>query len=144
MTEQCEVSRHHASNDEIKEIIEKGSRVAIVGLSAKTARPSNEVAMYLQEHGYTIIPVNPVVESVLGQKSYPDLISVPGEIDIVDIFRKPEAIGPIVEEAIKVGAKVVWMQEGIINNEAADRAKAAGVRVVMNRCIKKEHMLYFG
>lgn len=124
----------------IEEEILKSSRVvAIVGLSPKPERPSYGVGDYLKEHGYKIIPVNPMEKEILGEVSYPDLKSIPEKVDIVDIFRRPEDVPPIVEEAIKIGAKVVWMQEGIVNEAAARRAGEAGLRVVMNRCIKKEH-----
>jgi len=111
----------------------------MVGLSDNAERPSYRVASYLKEQGYRIIPVNPRVEEVLGEVSYPDLTSVPEPVDVVDIFRRSEDVPPIVEEAIKVGAKVVWMQEGIVNEEAAERARRAGLQVVMDKCMLKEH-----
>ena len=124
----------------IEEEILKSSRVvAMVGLSAKPDRPSNIVASYLKENGYRVIPVNPQEEKILGEACYPDLNSIPEPVDVVDIFRRPEDVPPIVEEAIKVGAKAVWMQEGVINEEAAARAKSAGLQVVMDKCMKKEH-----
>lgn len=124
----------------VEEEILKSSRVvAIVGLSAKPDRPSFRVANYLKEHGYKIIPVNPMEKEILGEVCYPDLSSIPEKVDVVDIFRRPEDIPPIVEEAIKIGAKVVWMQEGIVNEAAAKRAGEAGLKVVMDRCMKKEH-----
>jgi len=116
--------------------------IAIVGLSDKPDKPSYTVATYLQECGFKIVPVNPVLESVLGEKSYPDVSSIPAEIslDVVDIFRKPEAVIPYVEQAIaRGGVKVVWMQEGIVNEEAAEIARQAGIEVVMDKCILKEH-----
>ena len=124
----------------IEEEILKSSRVvAMVGLSAKPDRPSNIVASYLKENGYRVIPVNPQEEKILGEVCYPDLNSIPEPVDVVDIFRRPEDVPPIVEEAIKVGAKAVWMQEGVINEEAAARAESAGLQVVMDKCMKKEH-----
>lgn len=116
--------------------------IVVVGLSDKPDRPSHQVARYLQEQGYRIIPVNPGVTSVLGEKSYPTLQDIPPEIiiDVVDIFRKPEAVPPVVEEAIRRGVKIIWMQEGISHPEAAARAREAGIEVIMDRCIKKEHM----
>jgi predicted CoA-binding protein len=116
--------------------------IAVVGLSDKPDRPSYQVARYLQEQGYRIIPVNPGVASVLGEKSYPTLQDIPAEIiiDVVAIFRKPEAVPPVVEEAIARGVKVIWMQEGISHPEAAARAREVGIEVIMDRCIKKEHM----
>lgn len=122
------------------DILSSSRTVAVVGISAREDRPSFIVARYLQEHGYTIIPVNPTIEGkVLGQTVYPDLASVPVRVDVVDIFRKAEEVMPIVEDAIRIGAGAVWMQEGIVNEEAASRARSAGLRVVMDRCMKKEH-----
>ncbi len=124
---------------EIEEIL-KGSRViAVVGLSPNPYRPSHEVARYLKENGYRIIPVNPTVEEVMGERSYPDLVSIPERVDVVDIFRRSEEVPPIVEEAIKIGAWAVWMQEGVVNEAAAARARQAGLMVVMDRCMLKEH-----
>ncbi len=122
-----------------EEILNSSRVVAVVGLSAKPDRPSHVVASYLKENGYRIIPVNPQEEKILGEVCYPDLSSIPEPVDVVDIFRRPEDVLPIVEEAIKAGAKAVWMQEGVINEEAAARAKSAGLQVVMDRCMKKEH-----
>lgn len=115
--------------------------IAVVGLSDKPDKPSFRVAKYLQDCGYRIVPVNPTVESVLGEKSYPDISSIPPEIevDVVDIFRKPEAVTPYVQQAVAKGAGVIWMQEGIINEEAAQLARRAGLEVVMDQCILKEH-----
>lgn len=113
--------------------------IAVVGLSSKRYRASHGVAEYLQKAGFRIIPVNPQETEVLGEKCYPDLDAVPGPIDIVDIFRRSECVPPIVEAAIRKGAKAVWMQEGVIHEEAAAAARAAGMEVVMDRCILKEH-----
>lgn len=124
----------------IEEEILKSSRVvAVVGLSPKPDRPSYRVASYLKEQGYRIIPVNPQASEILGEVCYPDLASIPEPIDVVDIFRRSEEVPAIVEEAIKIGAKAVWMQEGVINNQAAARAGEAGLLVVMDRCMLKEH-----
>ena len=122
------------------EILNSSRVVAVVGLSPKPDRPSYRVASYLKEKGYRIIPVNPGIKRVLGETSYPDLVSIPEPVDVVDIFRRSEEVPPIVEEAIKIGAKVVWMQEGVINEEAASRAEEAGLQVVMNKCMRKEHL----
>ena len=122
-----------------EEILTSSRVVAVVGLSPKPDRPSYGVASYLQGKGYKIIPVNPGAEEILGVPSYPDLSSVPEPVDVVDIFRRSEDVPAIVEEAIKIGAKAVWMQEGVINDEAATRAEKAGLRVVMDRCMLKEH-----
>ncbi len=123
----------------IEEILKQSRTIAIVGLSNNPDRPSYIVAKYLKEHGYHIIPVNPQVKEVLGEVSYPDLFSIPKPVDVVDIFRRPEDVLPIIEQAIKIGAKVVWMQEGIINEAAATKAQQAGLEVVMDKCMKKEH-----
>jgi predicted CoA-binding protein len=122
-----------------KEILEKYRNVAIVGLSPHSDKDSYRVGNYLIEHGYNVIPVNPTELEVLGRKSYPDLISIPEKVEVVDIFRKAEDVIPIVREAIKIGAKVVWMQLDIINEEAAKIAREAGLTVVMDKCMKKMH-----
>jgi predicted CoA-binding protein len=109
-------------------------------LSTNPAKDSYEVAGYLQRQGYQIIPINPTAVEILGEKAYPDLISVPGEIDVVDIFRPSKDVPPIVDQAIRKGVKAIWMQLGIAHSEAAQRAEAAGIQVVMNRCIKIEHL----
>jgi hypothetical protein len=123
----------------IPEILRVGRTIAVVGLSAKRYRPSYGVAEYMQRAGYRIIPVNPHEIEILGEKCYPDVESIPEPIDIVDIFRRPEFVPEIVEAAIRKGAKVVWMQEGVVHEEAARRAREAGLEVVMDRCILKDH-----
>jgi predicted CoA-binding protein len=130
--------------DEIKEILTSYKTIAIVGISNKPDRDSYIVAEYLLNQGYKIIPVNPNIDTVLGLKAYPDLISIPEDIEIVDIFRRPEFVDEIVDQAIEKGAKVVWMQLGVINESAAEKARKAGLKVVMNKCIKVEHMYRFG
>jgi len=132
------------SEAEIKRILEKSKTIAVVGLSPREERDSHRVAKYLQGQGYRIIPVNPNADEILGQRSYPDLTSVPDPIDVVDVFRRSEAVPEIVEEAIQVGARTVWMQEGVIHEEAAGRAREAGLQVVMDRCMMIEHRRYFG
>ena len=132
------------SDPQIRHILETAVTVAIVGLSDKPDRDSYRVAEYLQDHGYHIVPVNPTVESVLGQKSYARLTDIPGQIDIVAVFRKPDAVPPVVAEAIEARARVVWLQPGVVNQEAAETAEAAGLQVVMERCIKMEHQRLFG
>lgn len=124
----------------IKRVLKECSTIAVVGLSSKPNRPSYGVAQYLQSVGYRIIPVNPNEVEVLGEKAYPDLLSIPVKVDAVDIFRRPEHVLPIVEQAIEVGARAIWMQEGVVNEEAARRALDAGLLVVMNRCMLKEHL----
>lgn len=123
----------------IRKILKESKTIAVVGLSPEPERPSHGVASYLKSHGYKIIPVNPTADEVLGEKSYPDLKQVPVKIDVVDIFRRPEFVQQIVEDAIKIGAKSVWMQEGIVHEEAARKAREAGLLVVMDRCMMKEH-----
>ena len=122
-----------------EEILLSSRVVAVVGLSPNPNRPSYNVASYLKKNGYKIIPVNPEAGEILGEPSYPDLSSIPEPIDVVDIFRRAEEVPTIVEEAINIGAKAVWMQEGVINQQAAARAREAGLLVVMDRCMRKEH-----
>lgn len=138
MSGECEFPKQNALPEEIRKILTAHKTVAVVGISDKPDRPSFHVASFLKDKGYRVIPVNPRLSEVLGEKVYADLNSIPGEIEIVDIFRKPEDVGPVVDEAIAKKAKVIWMQEGIVNNEAADRARAAGLQVVMNKCMLKE------
>jgi len=126
------------SDEQIKNILEKHNKVAIVGLSSDQTRPSHAVARYLKGKRFKIIPVNPKEMEVLGEKAYPNLSSIPEEVEIVDIFRRPEYVPPIVDEAIKIGAKVVWMQEGVVNHPAALKASQNGITVVMDRCMAKE------
>ena len=123
----------------IKKLLATARTIAVVGLSPKESRPSNMVARYLIEAGHTIIPVNPGQEEILGLNCYPDLGSIPVPVDIVDIFRRSEDVPPIVAESIAIGAKAVWMQEGVVHAEAARTAQAAGVLVVMDRCLKTVH-----
>ena len=128
----------------LRRILLRSRTLAVVGLSAQWHRPSYFAAKYMRDHGYRILPVNPRYDEVLGQRCYPDLRSVPEAIDIVDCFRKAEEIPAIAEDAIAIGAKVLWMQLGIVNHEAAQRAVAAGLDVVMNRCVKIEHARILG
>lgn len=123
----------------IPELLRKARTIAVVGLSNKSYRPSYGVSSYMQDAGYRIIPVNPEESEVLGEKSYARLEDVPERIDIVDIFRRPEHVPDIVESAIRVGAGAIWMQEGVVHEEAAEKARQAGLAVVMDRCILKEH-----
>ena len=123
----------------ISELLHTSRTIAVVGLSGKRYRPSYGVAEYLKRVGYRIIPVNPLETEVLGERAYPDLDSIPEPVDIVDIFRRSEFVPEIVEAAIRKGAKVIWMQEDVIHEAAAARAEAAGLEVVMDRCILKDH-----
>ena len=128
----------------LRRILLRSRTLAVVGLSAQWYRPSFFAAKYMQDHGYRIIPVNPKYTDVLGEKCYPDLRSIPESVDLVDCFRKAPEIPAIVEEAIAIGAKVLWMQLGIVNEQAAQRASAAGLDVVMNHCVKIEHARILG
>lgn len=123
----------------IQKILLECRTIAVVGLSSNPARPSNRVAAYMEAQGYRVIPVNPNETTVLGEPSYPSLAAVPGPIDLVNIFRKSEEVLPIVDEAIARGAKAIWMQEGVVNEEAAERARQEGLLVVMDRCCLKDH-----
>ena len=122
-----------------EEILKKYHTIAVVGASPDPERYSNTVMRYLRRNGYRVIPVNPTIDKVLGLKSYPDLLSVPEKVEIVDVFRAPEKVMPTVDEAIAIGAKVLWFQEGVVNEEAAAKARQAGLVVVMDRCIAKSH-----
>ena len=128
----------------LRRILARSRTLAVVGLSAQWYRPSYFAAKYMQDHGYRIVPVNPRYEEVLGQKCYPDLRSIPHPVDLVDCFRKASDIPPLAEDAIAIGAKVLWMQLGIVNEAAAQLAVAAGLDVVMNRCVKIEHARILG
>jgi len=140
MTEQtCELPESNPMDGEIKAILENSKTIAIVGLSDKPERDSYRVAEYLKEKGYAIIPVNPAKTEILGEKSYPDLASIPGPVDIVDIFRNIDAIPGIVDEAIGIKAKVVWMQLGLAHNASAQKAAEAGLTAVQSKCLKIEH-----
>lgn len=130
--------------DPIHDILANSKVIAVVGLSSKPHRPSHGVARYLQSVGYKVIPVNPNETEVLGEKSYPRLEDVPVQVDIVDVFRRSEFVPPVVESAIAIGAKTVWMQEGVIHEAAAAQARAAGLEVVMDRCTLKEYAKRFG
>ena len=130
--------------DLVDEILTGSRIIAVVGLSPDPARDSHRVARYLKEAGYRVVPVNPTVHEVLGEKSYPDLKAVPEPVDMVDIFRRSEDVPPVVEQAIQIGARYVWMQDGIVNESAAAKARAAGIAVVMNTCTMREHRRRFG
>ena len=125
-------------------ILNKYKNIAMVGLSNNPFRPSHFAAIYMLANGYNIIPVNPAVSEILGRKCYPSLRDIPEKVDIVDVFRKPADVPPLVDEAVAIGAKVFWMQLGVINEEAALKAVNAGLEVVMDRCVKIEHARFFG
>ena len=128
----------------LRSILTQYRRIAMVGLSADWSRPSNFVAKYLIEHDFDVIPVNPRYDEILGQKCYPDLAAIPTPVDIVDLFQKAERIPPFVDAAIDMNAAIVWMQLGIVHESAADKARAAGLTVVMDRCMKIEYARLFG
>ena len=125
--------------DPITELLERSKTIAVVGLSDSPLRPSHGVAAYMHTHRYRIIPVNPQIDEALGEKSYPSLLDVPEKIDIVNIFRRPEYVEQIVDQAIQLKIPVIWMQESVIQEKAAEKARKAGILVIMDRCILKEH-----
>ena len=128
----------------LRRILREAKVIAVVGLSADWFRPSYFAAKYMQEHGYRVIPVNPKYAEILGEKCYPSLPDIPQPVDIVDVFRKTADVMPIAEDAIKIGAKVLWQQLGVRNEEAAAKARAAGLHTVLDRCVKIEHGRLFG
>jgi predicted CoA-binding protein len=130
---------HNPPIENIIALLQRIKRIAVVGLSPKATRPSHVVARALQGYGYTIVPVRPAVESVLGEKAYPDLYQVPGSIDLVDVFRAPQYIDPIVDACIERKIPVLWLQDGVINEKAALRAQANGIIVIMDRCIYRDY-----
>ena len=142
MTEECQMPDSNPADEEIKEILKKNKVVAVVGLSPKPERDSHKVAKYLQDHGYRIVPVRPKAKEILGEQAYASLKDIPFPVEVVDIFRKVDAIPGIVDEAIDIGAKVVWMQLGLAENQSAHKAREAGLQVVMNKCLKIEHNRY--
>lgn len=130
--------------EEIKQILAECKTIAVVGLSSSPFRPSNGVASFMQKKGFKVVPVNPNEREVLGEKAFANLADVPEKIDLVDIFRRSDEAGSAVDEAIRVGAKAVWLQEGVIDEAAAEKAESAGLLVVMNKCWLKEYMKYGG
>jgi len=146
LSENADPSLSHppaTAGDPASEILKNSRTIAVVGLSSRRHRPSYGVAEYLQSVGYRVIPVNPTETEVLGEKSYARLEDIPEHVDIVDIFRRSEFVPDIVESAIRIGARGVWMQEGVIHSQAAERARSAGLFVIMNACILKEHIKRF-
>jgi uncharacterized protein len=129
--------------DPIRDLLQRSKTIAVVGLSDSPMRPSYGVSAYMQAHGYNIIPVNPLINESLREKAYPSLREVPGKIDIVNIFRRPEYVEEIVDLAIELKVPAVWMQEGVINQKAAEKAEKAGIFVAMDLCILKEHRARF-
>ena len=130
--------------DAIVDLLKRSKTIAVVGLSNSPLRPSHGVSAYMQTQGYRIIPVNPKIKGALGEKAYASLLDVPGKIDIVNIFRRSEFVEEVVDQAIKLNVPAIWMQEEVINENAAERARKAGILVIMDRCILKEHKVHFG
>ncbi len=130
----------HPDPESLRVLLQQVKSIAVVGLSPKPSRPSHHVAAALQGFGYRIIPVRPAVEQVLGEKAYPDLYALPQKPDLVDVFRAPEHVMPIVEACIELGIKAIWLQDGVVNGEAAEKASAAGITVIMDRCIYRDYM----
>lgn len=139
MPDVSETQARGPGQESIRKLLTRARTIAVVGLSDNPSRASHRVSAYLQERGYRIVPVNPGATEVLGEKAYPSLREIPDKVDIVNIFRRPEAVPAIVEDAIAIGAGAVWMQLGIVHDEAARRACDAGIPVVMDRCIMLEH-----
>lgn len=126
-------------NDPIAELLKSAKTIAVVGLSDNPMKPSHGVSEYMQSRGYRIVPVNPQIEEALGEKAYPSLLDVPEKIDIVDVFRRPDAVPEIVDQAIQLKVRAIWLQETVVHEAAAARAREAGIFVVMDKCILKEH-----
>ncbi|HXW93050.1 MAG TPA: CoA-binding protein [Terriglobales bacterium] len=133
-----------SQSDPIRELLERSKTIAVVGLSNSPLRPSHGVSAYMQTHGYRIIPVNPQIKGALGEKAYPSLLKVPEKIDIVNIFRRPQFVDEVVDQAIQLKVPAIWMQEQVIHEAAAGKARKAGIFVIMDRCILKEHRARFG
>ena len=129
--------------DPIADLLQRARTIAVVGLSDNPLRPSHGVSAYMQSHGYRIIPVNPEIESCLGEKAYASLLDIPERVDIVNIFRRPEFVDEVVDQAIQLKVPAIWMQEDVVNGPAAEKARKAGILVVMDRCILKEHRARF-
>jgi predicted CoA-binding protein len=130
--------------DPIYDLLQRIKTIAVVGLSDSPVRPSHGVSAYMQAAGYRIIPVNPQIAEALGAKSYPSLLDVPGKIDLVNVFRRPEYVDQIVDQSIQLKIPAIWLQEGVVNERAAAKARSAGIFVVMDRCVLKEHRARFG
>jgi len=132
------------ADEDLKEILTSVKTVAVVGISTNPSRDSHKVAAYLKKNGYRVIPVNPGADEILGEKSYPDLLSINEPVDVVDVFRRPEFVPEIVDQAIKIKAKVLWMQMGVSNEKAAEKARVAGITVVQDHCMMAEHSKLIG
>lgn len=136
----CEFPEQNATTNEIRTLLNNARTIAVVGASSNPEKDSHKITAYLMENGYTVYPINPGCSEILGLHCYPDLAEVPEKIDIVNIFRRPDALAGVVDEAIAAGAGSVWMQLGLANNAAADKARTNGLQVIMSKCIKIEHM----
>jgi len=136
----CELPDSNPPSEEIKDILRKCRTIAIVGISPKESRDSNRVAQYLMSQGYEIVPVNPGQREILEKPCFRTLADIPFSIDMADLFLNPKRVPPVVDQAIEMGVQVIWMQEGVVHNNAAQKARKRGIQVVMNKCIKKEHM----
>lgn len=135
----CEIPDKNPPSKEIEAILQTCKTIAVVGLSPKESRDSNRVARYLMQHGYEVVPVNPGQKEILGKTCYRSLRDIPFQVDMADLFLNPTRVPPVVDQAIDMGVHAIWMQLGVIHNEAAEKAKQAGIRVVMNRCMMVEH-----
>lgn len=135
----CEIPDKNSPSKEIEAILQTCKTIAVVGLSPKESRDSNRVARYLMQHGYEVVPVNPGQKEILGKTCYRSLRDIPFQVDMADLFLNPTRVPPVVDQAIDMGVHAIWMQLGVIHNEAAEKAKQAGIRVVMNRCMMVEH-----
>lgn len=144
LLEKCEMPAINAGRDEVGRLLKTSRTIAVVGLSPNPNRPSHRVALYLKSSGYKVIPVRPGCAEILGEKCYASLDEVPGPVDVVDVFRKSEYVPAVAEAAARKGAKALWLQEGVVHNEAAQRAASAGLVVVQDRCILKEHKAHLG
>jgi uncharacterized protein len=133
-----------AQSDPVTEVLKNAKTIAVVGLSASPLRPSHGVSAYMQSHGYRIVPVNPNIREALGERAYSSLLEVPEKIDIVNVFRRSQFVGEVVEQAIQLDIPAIWMQEDVINEPAAEKARKHGILVVMDRCILKEHRARLG
>ena len=138
-TVQCDMPDYVPPLENVEKILQDSKRIAVVGLSPKTSRDSNKVARYLLEQGYDIIPVNPGQQQILERTCYKSLEDIPFAVDVANLFINPARIPPVVDQCIRIGVKAIWMQLGIVHNESAAKARAAGIEVVMNRCIMREH-----
>jgi predicted CoA-binding protein len=136
----CELPYYIPPSDEIIELLRKCRTIAVVGISPKESRDSNKVAKYLMDQGYEVVPVNPGQREVLGKPCFRTLRDIPFPIDMADLFLNPTRVPSVVDQALEIGVHAIWMQEGVVHNEAAQKARKAGIPVVMNKCIKKEHM----